>query len=139
MQRIVWSDDFVLGNDTFDSQHRQLIDLINRTTDFLERGGTQEETFFVLQSLQEYAWTHFGAEEVYMTEIGFPGHADHVQRHRDFINRVMDLQSRLFSGEEGVLRELCEFLNFWLIDHIVICDFTYAAFAGTRSGQVLMT
>jgi hemerythrin-like metal-binding protein len=139
MPHIIWTEDFVLGNATFDSQHRQLIELINKTTDCLERGDTQSEVLAVLKSLQDYAWDHFGAEEFYMTKLNFPDRDEHVQQHRNFINRVMDLQSRLFIGDAGVLGELLDFLNFWLIDHIVISDFKYAAFAGTRTESVLMT
>jgi hemerythrin-like metal-binding protein len=139
MQRIVWTDDFALGNELLDSQHRQLIDLINTTTACLEQDGGKAKVLSVLKSLQDYAWHHFGAEEAYMSGIHFPEHDEHVRQHRDFIDRVMDLQSRLFAGDAGVLRELSDFLNFWLIDHIVISDFRYAAFAGTRKEQVVMT
>jgi hemerythrin-like metal-binding protein len=139
MQPISWSEDFAVGNEKFDSQHRQLIDLINTTMECLERGGTQKEVVSVFKSLQEYAWHHFGAEETYMTEVRFPDYNEHVQQHRDFIQRIMNLNSRLFSDDTGVLQELSDFLKFWLIDHIVICDFKYAAFAGTRKQRVLMT
>jgi hemerythrin len=138
MQRIIWTDDFALGNGTFNSEHRKLIDLINKTTECIENGGEPEEILSVLKALQDYAWLHFGAEEAYMTGIKFPGYDEHVHLHRNFINRVMDLQSRLFSGDDKVLSELSEFLNFWLIDHIVICDFKYASFSGTRKDRVVM-
>jgi hemerythrin-like metal-binding protein len=139
MQSLVWTEDFGLGNDTFDSQHRQLIDLINITTECLERSGSEAEVLSVLKSLQDYAWNHFNAEEAYMSGITFPEITEHVQQHRIFITRIMDLQSNLFKGDADVVRELSDFLNFWLIDHIVISDYKYASFAGTRTGQVLMT
>ena len=139
MQRIIWTDDFALGNDTLDSQHRQLIDLINTTTECLEQSEVKTEVLSMLKSLQDYAWHHFGAEEAYMTSIHFPNHDEHVQQHLDFINKTIDLQSRLFAGDTDILRELSDFLNFWLIDHIVISDFKYASFAGARKEQVVMT
>jgi hemerythrin-like metal-binding protein len=139
MKRIVWNDDFSLGNGVFDSQHRQLIDLINETTESLENNAPEADAIPLLRSLQEYARYHFEAEEAYMAEVGFPGLDEHVRQHRYFFDRVQELDARLFSDEVGILNELSEFLGFWLIDHIVISDFKYASFAGTRTDSALMT
>jgi hemerythrin len=139
MKRIVWNDDFSLGNSVFDSQHRQLIDLINETTESLENNAPEADAIPLLRSLQEYAQYHFEAEEAYMAEAGFPGLDEHVRQHRYFFDRVQELDARLFSDEVGILNELGEFLSFWLIDHIVISDFKYASFAGTRTESALMT
>lgn len=139
MKRIVWNDDFSLGNSVFDAQHRQLIDLINKTIQSLENSAPETDAIPLLRSLQEYARYHFEAEEAYMAEAAFPGLDEHVSQHRYFFNRVQELDARLFSDESGIIYELSEFLSFWLIDHIVISDFKYASFAGTRTEPVLMT
>jgi len=139
MKRIVWNDDFSLGNSIFDSQHRQLIDLINETTQTLEDNAPEAEAIPLLRSLQEYAHYHFEAEEAYMAEVGFPDRDEHARQHRYFFDRIQELDARLYSEEVGILNELSEFLGFWLIDHIVISDFRYALFAGTRTEAALMT
>ena len=139
MQRIVWTDDFSLGIEHLDAQHRQLIDLINRTSEKLESGGEELEALPLLRELQQYARSHFEAEEAYMTELEFPEEPEHIKQHQYFISRIMEMDARLFNQEDGILLELGEFLNFWLIDHIVMNDFKYASFAGTRTKPVLMT
>lgn len=139
MQRIIWTDDFALGIEHLDAQHRQLIELINRTAEKLESGGEEMEALPLLRELQQYARNHFEAEEVYMSEKGFPGEPEHIKQHQYFISRIMELDARLFNQEDGILHELEEFLNFWLIDHIVINDFKYASFVGTCKKPILMT
>ena len=139
MPQIIWNDDFVLNIASFDEHHKHLISLINATTGCLERGAPREEIDIVLNSLVYYAAYHFSAEETWMKEHGFPKREEHEQIHRNFSDTIGSLQRALAEGSPTVGTELSDYLNFWLIDHIVICDSQYATFAGTRKENVLMT
>lgn len=139
MPQITWTADFVLGIEPFDAHHQHLIDLINETTICLEKGARQEAVNNVLDSLVEYAWYHFNAEEKWMKEQKYPQLKEHQDIHKEFSAKIVEFQVRLTEGNSVVVAELSTYLNFWLIDHIVICDSQYASFAGTRKEPVLMT
>lgn len=139
MAHIAWSDDFVLGIEPFDQHHRHLIDLINATSDCLERGGASfQELDRLLGELKEYARYHFTAEEAFMAERGYPDSDSHSTLHRGFIGAIERFASRLDAGGEGVTEELAGYLDYWLIDHIVINDSLYAEHAGRPRKSSLM-
>lgn len=139
MSLITWNADFVLGIDQFDAHHQHLISLINDTTLSLEKNPPYEELVIVLNSLIDYAWYHFNAEEQWMKEHSYPLVSEHETIHRQFSEKIADLQDRLKDNSRAVAEELSTYLNFWLIDHIVICDSLYASFAGKQKKAVLMT
>jgi len=139
MAYITWNDDFTLGIEQFDEHHKHLIALINETTRSFEKGAPPAEIAIVLNSLVDYAWYHFNAEEKWMKEHSYPEREDHEKVHRAFSATVVDMQQRVADNSRAVAAELSAYLNFWLIDHIVICDSKYASYAGTRKEDVLMT
>lgn len=139
MSHISWTADFVLGIEPFDTHHQHLIDLINETTLCLEKGAPLEDLNVILNSLVEYAWYHFNAEEKWMKEQQYPQLEAHQDIHKKFAAAIVEFQIRLTEGDRAVVAELSSYLNFWLIDHIVICDSQYASFVGTRKEPVLMT
>jgi hemerythrin-like metal-binding protein len=139
MSQIVWSEDFVLGIETFDAHHQHLISLINETTLCLEKGTSQTDLNIIINSLVDYAWYHFNAEEAWMKSQQYPQLEVHQKIHKEFSHTIQEFQGRLSAGEGAVAEELSTYLNFWLIDHIVICDSQYASFAGSRREPVLMT
>ncbi len=139
MAYITWNDDFTLGIKQFDEHHKHLIVLINETTRSIEKGAPEHEINVVLNSLVDYAWYHFNAEEKWMKEQDYPERENHEKVHQAFSATIIDMQQRLADGNSTVAAELSIYLNFWLIDHIVICDSKYATFAGTLKDKVLMT
>lgn len=138
MSYITWNDDFVLGIEQFDQHHKHMISLINETTRCLDKGAPHGEITVVLNSLVDYAWYHFNAEEQWMKKNSYPEQEDHEKNHRAFSTSISEMRGKLSESSRTVAAELSEFLNFWLIDHIVICDSKYATFAGTRKESVLM-
>jgi hemerythrin-like metal-binding protein len=139
MPQITWTDDFVLGIEQFDEHHQHLISLINNTTLCIDKGALQEEVTIILDSLVDYAWYHFNAEENWMKDHQYPQLKEHQEIHKEFAFKISEFQDRLTRGNTAVAAELSTYLNFWLIDHIVICDSQYASFAGLRKEPVLMT
>lgn len=139
MPHITWNEDFILGIEPFDTHHQHLISLINETTSCLDKNAPQDEITIVLNSLIDYAWYHFNAEEKWMFEHSYPQKEEHGKLHKQFASKILELQSQLPANSKEVAEELSTYLNFWLIDHIVICDSHYASFVGTQKKPVLMT
>jgi hemerythrin len=46
--------------------------------------------------------------------------------HKEFSDKIKELQGQLTDRNNTVAAELSTYLNFWLIDHIVISDSQYA-------------
>jgi hemerythrin-like metal-binding protein len=113
--------------------------LINQTTLCLENEAQLDEVNKILDRLIDYAWYHFNAEEKWMMEHKYPQLTEHHAVHKDFSTKIVELQAELTVGNSAITEQLSTYLNFWLIDHIVICDFQYASFIGSIKEPVVMT
>ncbi len=121
---IVWSDRFIVGNETIDGQHKGLVDLINTLLDSIMRGEGEEKIDEALVFLESYVGRHFGTEEELMTKTGYPEYALHVGQHIQFVQRFHILKDRF--NKEGVTPELLLDINRhlvqWLVNHILQTD-----------------
>lgn len=118
----VWSDEFSVGIQEIDEQHKELVALLNELhTSILEhRGGAAcRET---LDRLAAYTRTHFMVEESLMRIGNYPEFEGHKHIHEDLINQVAALQKKLDSGQATITFELLHFLKVWLTQHIKESD-----------------
>jgi len=89
---IQWSDDWNLGIEEIDKQHRSLIEHFN---DMKRRQQSGADSFNGdLLFMQNYIKTHFQTEERYMKEIGFPELESHVNEHNFLRDRVSEMAIR---------------------------------------------
>jgi hemerythrin len=123
---IVWSDQYSVGVEKIDAQHKQIIDMINLLQDALAKKNASAEIKQVLVSLAEYANTHFGYEERLMTHVDYPGLAAHVREHARLTHEVQDMLRRLKRGDSISARRLLSMLRNWWTTHIERDDMQYA-------------
>lgn len=123
-----WSDEFVLGIEFIDKQHRWLVDTTNQLHDELaSHSATREELKKILEGLVDYTINHFIGEEDLFNRYGYPEEDTHRRRHDEFSRHVLELLLKLEKGEE-VSGEVLEFLQTWLIKHILKDDKAYVPF-----------
>ncbi len=81
---LAWRDEFTLGLEPVDRQHRTLVDAMNRLTPLLHAGDSSgvEGT---LAFLADYVRDHFGTEEGLMARHGYPFAAEHLREHQNFV------------------------------------------------------
>ncbi|WP_354624070.1 bacteriohemerythrin [Psychromonas sp. MME2] len=136
-----WSDNFNIGIDKIDHQHKKLVELLNKVANIitLQRLQVSPETF--INELLDYAVYHFKTEDKYWSEHLLD--SIHIQQHRDshnqFISRINALKAELGTlSEDEWLEELFSFLTSWLVLHILEND-KHMAFLVTavKSGQSL--
>ncbi len=74
-----WSDDYLIGIDEIDGQHRGFFDAAHRLYDQIlnceGEHGVEEAVAF----LRDYAESHFQTEEAFMRKHGYP----HLEGHQD--------------------------------------------------------
>jgi hemerythrin len=94
---MAWSDDFLVGVDEIDNQHKALVVSMNHLSAQIASGDTSgvDET---LNFLADYAHFHFGSEERIMREINYPFINEHIQEHQKFIQEFIRLKNNIISG-----------------------------------------
>lgn len=132
MPLIEWDDSFSVGVDEIDAQHRRWVQLINDLDDALSRGEPEELTVAKHKSLEamvEYVRYHFGFEEQFMEQMGYPQLEAHKQLHAQMTEKLLQMQCDSTHGYQPLNTQLMSVLVNWLKDHIMNQDKKYATYA----------
>lgn len=123
---IEWHPNYELGIEKMDKQHRYLVNLIKEFQEIQASVKDKNviETLFL--NFINYCNYHFENEEMVMQECNYPEFDDHRVEHDTFFNNIEKAKIDLFNGDISSLSYLVEYLEIWIIDHIVIHDKKYA-------------
>ncbi len=128
-----WKDEFSVGIEVIDNDHRKLLNLINQfQTAVLYRTGREFEEE-AMNELVDYTRTHFKREEELMQEHGYPDFDAHLAEHKKFIGEV-EAMITLYKekGNRTTLQKAVVFLREWLINHIMGTDQAYSGFLHSK-------
>jgi hemerythrin len=123
---ISWSDEFSVGIQEIDEQHKCLVELINKLYTGLAAKDNTVAVEQVLDELVNYTRVHFAVEECLMRLFAYPDYDAHKQTHDNLVERVGQFQSQYKSGDHKVGMDLLLFLKEWLLHHISKVDKHYA-------------
>lgn len=117
MPFMIWDSSLSVGVQEIDRQHQKLVEMLNQFYDKMAAGDKQALPS-LLASLAEYTVTHFHTEERYFDRFHYAGAEAHKQHHREFIQKVQDVTSRIQSGKMVMSLEITGFLKEWVTSHI---------------------
>lgn len=137
---IVWKNEYSVGVDQIDHQHKQLISIINalELTANLStaRPDYRAKIEDVFNKLVSYTQLHFATEEAMMGMFDYPGMAEHKMGHDAFVEMVSDKKALVvafmdagdMSKAKTQLESVLMFLTRWLVEHIQRSDKEYTTF-----------
>lgn len=122
VSKIVWQDAYSVGLPAIDEEHLRLINLINQFNEALVDEKAHEILVSTFDRLIDYSVEHFKNEEALMRSKQYEGLEAHIAEHQRLMETVMALnQEKRYLFPKSV----SEFLNMWLVDHILDCDMQY--------------
>ncbi len=130
MANIVWLPSMSVGIEKWDSDHRVLLELINRLDRALQDAaagpGVVREA---IASLAAYAEVHFEIEERVMAALKYPRLAAHQAEHEKMRQWIAVQRERAeIDDSDAVVRDLAEQLVHWLYTHVLTVDMQYSDF-----------
>jgi hemerythrin-like metal-binding protein len=122
---LTWSEQFATGSALVDTQHRMLIDRINKLEQVLQGPPpTKAVCDEMLDFLGSYVATHFKFEEQCMARYKCPAHEKNQQAHAAFLGVFAKFKARYLA--EGPQPELLKKLQIdasdWIKNHILSVD-----------------
>lgn len=122
METFAWSDRFLTGEGVVDSEHRELVRIINWVGSLHAQDAQSADIEKVLEELVQYAVVHFSHEEALMAQAGCdPRHFElHMRIHRDFAQQITNM--RQVKAGSSDTEFLLRFLTNWLAYHILGTD-----------------
>ena len=122
----VFTNKFKTGIPMIDEEHKMLFEIIGKIHKGIQTELVHDKFDIILDILDElknYTRVHFADEENYMKEIGYEGLAQQQILHEKFIVTLEELDlDDVDDNQEAYLYEFLNFLQNWLINHILKVD-----------------
>lgn len=130
MTRFEWKPEYSVGDQVIDTQHAELIAIINELADQLHEAEAPAivEARAVFDHLAHYVTAHFAYEEERIADAGYPEDriVEHQAEHNAMLRKVQEFEQVFESGDAEVLQQMMPFLyGEWLIHHICGTDKDY--------------
>lgn len=139
---INWRDEWLLGMDDVDNQHRVLSDGINQLVQAcheysVSEAGDKEQQRVVLSELMEALYNstreHFRFEETLMKKAVYPGLASHSREHAMLLAELKSTFSgRLETDRCYMDPDILKALKSWFIGHVSHSDREFANYVMNR-------
>ena len=124
-KKLEWEDKYSVGVVEIDNQHKRMFAVINELLDSISNNDPEEHLTSIIEGLLQYKKFHFATEEKYFKEFNYEGTAEHVAKHLEFGKRLDDLKQKYPSNTIEFAFALADFLEDWLIDHLLVMDQKY--------------
>jgi hemerythrin len=122
MSVLQWRDEFSVGIEEVDHEHRELIEMIRSLQESLKEGADVDDVIDVLGEIYAQIAAHFALEEKMMRQTQYPALADHKEDHETLLDDLRDIMDEV--EDDGVLDEprLTDDLDRWFSDHFKTHD-----------------
>jgi len=118
---IPWTEEYELGNDFVDSQHKKLFEIVNNIGNYCLQEKDVNTLSKTLDFLLQYTVQHFHDEEALQIKCNFPEYEYHKKLHDEFGAAVSEKVAEF--KEKGSTKDLQETVNeiviTWLVNHIL--------------------
>lgn len=122
---LTWNDNWLLGIESLDTDHREMAQLINRLAEADERTTSADRLDDLIARLR----AHFEREERFLEVIQYPRRDAHRREHRMHLAEFVDLRRRLPADQNEALdpASLSEIKD-WFFNHVLTEDCHFAAY-----------
>ena len=104
--------DFRLGWGPLDEVHEEFVHLVRMLAI-----ATDDEVARALRAVQQHCQGHFGQEDAWMKETGFPAFACHAQEHAAVLASIDGVMRKVAAGDFQAARRLADALMEWFPAH----------------------
>ena len=124
--QLVWKEEYNIGVDIIDKEHKRLFKIINKLFAF---GEEEKKSQWACQEgikfFKDHAMQHFGEEERYMMSVNYEGLKTHRQIHQGFRKKTLPALEEELERTEYSPNSVGHFLGVcagWLIGHTLMED-----------------
>ncbi len=130
-----WTEDLATGNETIDTQHKELFRRINDLVLAVHHSVCKYKISDVIKFLEEYISFHFGQEEGLMQSRSYPDYKAHKAQHEKFKRNFLRLKKELIKldggkkpGSYGLSVRTNQVVVDWIVEHIARVDKLFGEF-----------
>ncbi|WP_346887701.1 hemerythrin family protein [Clostridium sp. UBA1056] len=119
-------DEFKTGIEIIDNEHKMLFEIADKIYNLSKNEfiiDKYDRIVNLIEELKGYAALHFRDEEAYMESINYKKMFTQKVDHDNFIKKLNQIDlNDLDANQEDYILELLDFINDWLVSHILEKD-----------------
>lgn len=131
LQKIIWTDEFSVGNKTLDDQHFKIVSFINELIDMPEITD-QTVALECITKMLAYSAEHLQYEEQLLNDNNYSDAPSHAIIHQFYVKKVENFLKMSFIDKNNFKSEVLSFLKEWWVYHILEEDMKYRSFLEKR-------
>ncbi|BCG63632.1 MAG: putative two-component system protein, hydrogenase maturation factor HypX/HoxX [Methyloprofundus sp.] len=128
MSHFVWQQQYELGDDVIDSQHKDLFNLAQ----VLIASHTKEELLKNIHLIYQHVKEHFVAEESLMQELNYHGLQEHNKEHNMMLKKLTNMDHKI-NDDNWNQAEVQDFVDEWGA-HIIHSDMSFNDYMKLQNG-----
>ena len=128
MSHFVWQQQFEMGDDLMDSQHKDLFYLAEK----LISSRTKEELLQNMRHLYQHVEEHFMAEEVLMKKLNYHAYKEHKEEHNSMLKKLSNMDQKINDGHWDQSK-VQGFVDKWG-KHIIGSDMSFNTYMKQQQG-----
>jgi len=117
MVLIEWKKEFELGIPAVDTEHRELIALINETYAELQSSRSKNTILDFLGEIFAKISAHFALEETIMRKQHYDQYQDHKADHERLLDEIRDIMDDYEDGVMPSTTQLSQRFSEWFSEH----------------------
>jgi hemerythrin len=117
MSLIEWNDEFDLGVEEVDNDHRALVGLINALHDAMSTGTGRGDVVGGLREIYTLVSEHFAREEAYMRDTRYMAYSEHKEDHEVLLDDLQEIIEQVRANGEYSEARLSADLQYWFAEH----------------------
>lgn len=125
MEKIRWSDEFSVGVEQLDNQHKKLVNIVNLLIENKSLGSRSEFVANSLKDMVDYSVEHFKQEENLLKQANCPYLEEQKECHRNYNLKLAEFYKEVISRNDRITLEIIVYLKKWWIHHILDEDKKY--------------
>lgn len=118
-----------------DTQHKKLIDLINKLYNVIRKNESIGIVDDVLKEMIKYGEIHLKNEEDLLKDNNYPDITNHIAQHQYYLEKLDAIMTESIREKELAAKDTYAFLREWWMTHIVAEDKKYGEFLKSKGAQ----
>jgi hemerythrin len=117
MTLLSWKDEYSIGIDAVDDDHKELVDRINRLYQEFDAADARKAVPAFFGDLLAAIAAHFAIEEEFMRDQAYDWLDPHKEEHERLLNELREMMDAFEWSEEIDTLELARCLDPWFTRH----------------------
>lgn len=134
MDKFKWEDEYCIGLELVDNDHKKLFSLANNTWELAKKGEDLQKVRDAVTALYDYVQYHFSHEEEFMKQLDYNKLSEHKKLHSETLHK-MNMIMHNTKDIDMVVYKFKRLIVSWVLEHLLTEDMKIKEFSERKSAK----